>query len=142
MNLLNFLIIVACLSLLQGCQKNDLDITNHMDNDNVDTSHIVQLNPDDVDVETLYSTSFLSPQDNNIAAKWLSIQDDKAVVHEAIPAALAKQFEQHLDYLSQQFKEDKRIIANRVVQTRDLFEKFDIQVSCWHYWRGSTTVRK
>lgn len=142
MNLLNFLIIVACLSLLQGCQKNDLDITNHMDNDNVDTSHIVQLNPDDVDVETLYSTSFLSPQDNNIAAKWLSIQDDKAVVHEAIPAALAEQFEQHLDYLSQQFKEDKRIIANRVVQTRDLLEKFNIQVSLLALLEGMTTVRK
>lgn len=137
-----FLMMIVCLTLMQGCQKNDLDISNHMDKDNRDTSHIVQINPDDIDIETLYSTSFLSPQDNHIAAKWLSIQDDKTVVYEAIPVALAEQFEQHLDYLSLQFKEEKRIIANRVVQTRDLLEKFNIQVSLLSLLEGMTTVRK
>jgi hypothetical protein len=132
--------LIVCMILLQGCQKNEMD-TNMADNmDN--TSQIVQINPDEIDIETLYSTIFLAPQDNKIAAQWLSIQDDKTVVYEAIPVTLAEQFEQHLVYLSSQFKEDKRIIANRVVQTRDLLEKFNIQVTLLALLEGMTTVRK
>ena len=141
MNPINFLAIIFCLVLTQGCQKNELD-ANHMGDSNSDASQIVQINPDDIDVETLYSTSFLSPQDNNIAAKWLSIQADKAVVYDAIPTELSEKFEQHLDYLSLQFKEEKRIIANRIVQTRDLLEKFNIQVSLLALLDGMTAVRK
>lgn len=142
MNRVIFLMIIVCFTLMTGCQKSDTEFTNNMNNVTSNTSHIVQINPDDIDIETLYSTSFLSPQDNNIASQWLSIQDDKAVVYDAIPVALAEQFEQHLDYLSRQFKEDKRIIANRVVQTRDLLEKFNIQVTLLALLEGMTTVRK
>lgn len=137
---INLFTLIFCIILLQGCQKNemDMDMADNMDN----PSQIVQMNPDEIDIETLYSTNFLAPQDNKIAAQWLSIQDDKTVVYEATPTALAKQFEQHLDYLSLQFKEDKRIIANRVVQTRDLLEKFNIKVKLLALLEGMTTVRK
>lgn len=124
--------------LLQGCQNSDIESSNSTAN----TSQVVQVNPDDIDVETLYSTTFLSPQDNKIAAKWLSIQNNKDMVLETVPLVLVDQFEQHLDYLSIHFKEDRRIIANRVVQTRDLLAKFNIQVSLLTLLEGMSSVRK
>mgnify|MGYP000868123749 CR=1 FL=1 len=140
MKRVNLFPLIVCMILLHGCQKNetDTDMADNMDN----THQIVQINPDEIDIETLYSTTFLAPQDNKIAAKWLAIQDNKAVVYDTVPTVLAEQFEQHLDYLSLQFKEDKRIIANRVVQTRDLLEKFNIQVTLLALLEGMTTVRK
>ncbi|MDP3610049.1 MAG: hypothetical protein Q8R74_13330 [Methylophilus sp.] len=139
MKRVNLFPLIVCMILLLGCQKNETDT----DMANMDNTHqIVQINPDEIDIETLYSTTFLAPQDNKIAAKWLAIQDNKAVVYDTVPSVLAEQFEQHLDYLSLQFKEDKRIIANRVVQTRDLLEKFNIQVTLLALLEGMTTVRK
>lgn len=137
---INLFTLIFCIILLQGCQKNEVD-TDVAGNES-NTGQVMQMNPDEIDIETLYSTTFLAPQDSKIAAKWLAIQDNKAVVYDTVPTVLAEQFEQHLDYLSSQFKEDKRIIANRVVQTRDLLEKFNIQVTLLALLEGMTTVRK
>ncbi|EUJ10665.1 hypothetical protein Meth11DRAFT_1492 [Methylophilaceae bacterium 11] len=130
-----FLIVFSLLSL-PGCQKDNADTP-------IDSvTQVVQVNPGAIDIQSLYSISFLSPQDNNIAAKWLVTQDQKDRVYSVIPNAMENQFQQRLDYLSTQFKEEKRIIANRIVQTRDLLEKFNISTNFLMLLDGMIAVKQ
>lgn len=81
----------------------------------------------DYELDALRLMPFLAVHDDAIAAAWLSLQDNKAQSDYIPSAANIAQYESRIQFLAKKLKEDRRIIANRTVQTRDLLEQAQIE---------------
>lgn len=132
---LSSIVWVTICFALAGCQP-------EASSSSAESTQVLQVNPHAVDIETIDGIAFLSPQDNAIAAKWLVLRAHKAQSYDIIPTKVEAQFVQRLDQLSTQFKEEKRIITNRIVQTRDLLEKLNIAVSVLSLMDGMIEVKQ
>lgn len=95
----------------------------------------------DYELDALRLLPFLTVHDDTIAAAWLSLQDNHQPNFQPTTANIA-QYEARLQFLAKQLKEDKRIIANRTVQTRDLLAQNQIHESLNGILDGMTAVAK
>jgi len=96
----------------------------------------------DYELDALRLMPFLAVHDDAIAAAWLSLQDHSHDNdYKPTPANIA-QYETRIQQLAKQLKEDRRIIANRTVQTRDLLVQNQTQESLIHLLDGMIEVAR
>jgi hypothetical protein len=96
----------------------------------------------DYELDALRLLPFLAVHDDAIAAAWLTLQDKRDQPDYQPTAANIAQYESRIQQLAKQLKEDRRIIANRTVQTRDLLAQSQMQETLIHLLDGMTEVAR
>ncbi len=80
-----------------------------------------------VDDDTLRAMSFLNITDGDLAARWLVLQERPGDPSRVPEAEEVGQYARRIEHLAKLLVEDRRMIANRTVQTRDLLAERNIQ---------------
>jgi len=94
----------------------------------------------DYELDALRDLSFLEVHDDSIAAPWLALQDNINKPDYQPSAEQIAQYDSRLQFLTKQLKEDRRIIANRTVQIRDLLAQTVQQETVLHLLDGMAEV--
>ncbi len=133
--------LIVYITVLSACEQHE---TAHPDDE---TGMQTEFNIDnktelDYELDALRLMPFLAVHDDPIAAAWLSLQDHpEQADYQPTPANIA-QYEKRLQTLAKMLKEDRRIIANRTVQTRDLLAQNQTQESVIALLDGMITVAR
>jgi len=94
------------------------------------------------ELDALRLMPFLAVHDDAIAAAWLALQDNSDQTDYQPSAANIAQYEVRIQLLAKQLGEERRIIANRTVQTRDLLAQSQMHETLIHLLDGMTEVAK
>jgi hypothetical protein len=107
------------LALLGGCDNSTPETT-------ATTRETIDIRKP-VDDDTLRAMSFLNITDGDLAARWLVLrerQDDGSRVPSSEEIG---EYARRIEQLAKLLVEDRRMIANRTVQTRDLLAERNVQ---------------
>ncbi len=125
------------LTVLSGCNQQQAENPNEQ---------IVAKTEDktelDYELDALRLMPFLAVHDDAIAAAWLTLQDNHEQADYQPTAVNIAQYETRIQLLTRQLGEDRRIIANRTVQTRDLLAQNQMQETLIHLLDGMAEVAK
>ncbi|MGE3772711.1 MAG: hypothetical protein AB7I32_07275 [Gammaproteobacteria bacterium] len=113
---------MVCSAALAGCDRD----AGPADEGTLESAAVVV---QDAELDSLRSTGFLQLIDGDVAALWLALQA-QAPGEQTRPAdAVVAQYEAMIRELATRLLEDRRMIANRTVQTRDELADHGIQVT-------------
>jgi len=115
-----YFLLFACL--LIGCDQNIVD--NMAENTNVNSVESINFS----ELNLLSQTEFLDATQGSVAATWLALKDkssDSQYIPEVSEVAI---YETQLIFIKQKLLEDRRMVANRTVQIRDILAKDNIQI--------------
>ncbi|WP_020167973.1 MULTISPECIES: hypothetical protein [Methylotenera] len=138
--------LVLLITTLSACEQREVERSNddaaaQIENNAENKSEL------DYELDALRLMPFLAVHDDPIAAAWLSLQDHRLqnsrnqANYQPTPANIA-QYETRIQLLAKQLKEDRRIIANRTVQTRDLLVQNNMQGSVINLLDGMIEVAR
>lgn len=118
--------------LLMGCDQSSItpEVSEELENNVV------------VDLERLRATKYLDVSQRNEAALWLAIMEkpgDKA--YQPSKAEVSK-YEAQVNFLTSRLLEDRRMVANRTVQVRDMLAEHKMQESLLTLLSGFGEVAK
>lgn len=77
-------------------------------------------------VDKLRKAKFLNLTENEVAAEWLALQEHREDPSYRPSSGDIAEFEQRIKLLARYTQEDRRMVANRTVQTRDLLAEHDV----------------
>ncbi|MES2579843.1 MAG: hypothetical protein V4552_04795 [Pseudomonadota bacterium] len=131
------LTIILLLTVLSGCNQQQAESPNEqMIAKTEDKTEL------DYELDALRLMPFLAVHDDAIAATWLTLQDNHEQADYQPTAVNIAQYETRIQLLARQLGEDRRIIANRTVQTRDLLAQNQMQETLIHLLDGMAEVAK
>jgi hypothetical protein len=93
-------------------------------------------------VEKLRKAKFLNLTENEVAAEWLALQEHRGDNAYRPSSSDIAEYEQRIKLLAEHTQEDRRMVANRTVQTRDLLAEQDVHESLLTLLDGMADVAK
>jgi hypothetical protein len=93
-------------------------------------------------VAKLRKAKFLNLTENEVAAEWLALQEHRDDASYRPTSGDVAAYEQRIKLLAKLTQEDRRMVANRTVQTRDLLAEQNIHESLLALLDGMTDVAK
>lgn len=86
--------------------------------------------------------TFLNATEGDVAALWMAIKDKNDDRTSRPQSEEIAKYEYRIRFLADQFQEDRRMVANRTVQTRDLLAEKDIHESLLTLLDGMVEVAR
>lgn len=126
---------ILLLVILTACDQQQSDKANEQV-----IAHTEDKTEMDYELDALRLMPFLAVHDDAIAAAWLALQDNSEQKNYRPSPANIAQYETRIQQLAKQLKDDRRIIANRTVQTRDLLAQSQKQETLIHLLDGMIEV--
>jgi len=126
-------IAILAMALLTGCDKPEQEVLIEKDDDRYQAS----LNEE---AAYLQDVSFLEINQGNVAAIWLAMQANKQTANYAPSVEDVKEYEALIMPITKKLLEDRRMVANRTVQTRDALAESAIEESIPNLLTGLATV--
>jgi len=102
--------LLVCAAVLAACERDS-----PVDEGALESAVVVQ----DSEIADLRATGFLRLIDGDVAALWLALKAQAPNEQAKPAAAVVAQYEESIRELATRLLEDRRMIANRTVQTRD-----------------------
>lgn len=133
------LVLILLITVLSACDQQQVEKLDEQPGEQT-TNHTEEKTELDYELDALRIMPFLAVHDDAIAAAWLTLQDKSDQADYQPSAANIAQYEMRIQMLAKQLGEDRRIIANRTVQTRDLLAQAQIQETLIHLLDGMVEV--
>jgi len=96
----------------------------------------------DTKLAFLNKSAFLDLADGDVAALWLALKDKSDGQADQPQSEEIAKYEHRIRFLADQLEEDRRMVANRTVQTRDLLAEQDIHESLLTLLDGMVEVAR
>lgn len=135
-------ILIVFIAVLPACNQQQVESPSEQVISEQVVTHAEEKTELDYELDALRITPFLAVHDDAIAAAWLTLQDNNDQADSQPSAANIAQYEVRIQLLAKQLGEDRRIIANRTVQTRDLLALSQMHETLIHLLDGMAEVAK
>lgn len=133
---------ILILCVLTACNQPQVENSSEQAISEQVATHTEEKTELDYELDALRLMPFLEVHDDAIAATWLTLQDNIDQADYQPSAANIAQYETRIQLLAKQLGEDRRIIANRTAQTRDLLAQSQMHESLIHLLDGMAEVAK